>query len=124
MEKENKEIAEVNQDDKFIGVLCHALGMIVVPLIVYLLKKDDSPYLAAHAKQALIWQGGLSLIFGALTFAIGVIATFTFGLGGLLYFALPPAGLLFYLVSIYAAVKCFQGEEYEYPVLGSLAKSF
>lgn len=33
-------------------------------------------------------------------------------------------GFVAFLVSIYAAVKCYKGENYEYSLLGSLAQSF
>ena len=50
METENKSEKKMSRsDEKLIAVLCHGVGALVIPLLVYLLKKDDSPYLAQQS---------------------------------------------------------------------------
>lgn len=112
-----------NKDEKLIAVLCHAVGALIIPFLVYLLKKDESPYLAGQAKQALAWQAAVSVVFTVASMLISTLAGFTFGLGGLLFLALPPAGLAAFCVGIYAAVKCWKGEDYKYPLVQPIVEA-
>ncbi len=123
METEIKNEAKdmkLKQDEKLIAVLCHALGMIIVPLAVYLIKKDQSLYLAFQAKQALVWQAAASVALIGASFAVGTLASLTFGLGGLLFLLLPPAGLVVFCFGLYAAYQCWIEKEYEYPLIKSI----
>ena len=123
METEVKNEAKdmkLKQDEKLIAILCHALGMIIVPLAVYLIKKDQSPYLAFQAKQALVWQAVVSIALTVASFAVGTLASLTFGLGGLLFLLLPPAGLVAFCFGLYAAYQCWIDKEYEYPLIKSV----
>jgi uncharacterized Tic20 family protein len=118
MENENKvEKPASKSDEKLIAVICHAVGALVLPLLVYLLKKDDSPYLAKQAKQALAWQAAATIAFTAVSMLISTLAGFTFGLGGLLFLALPPAGFAAFCVGLYAAYKCWNDEDFKYPLV-------
>lgn len=121
--QENNEI-KTNENEKIIAVVCHALGALVIPLLVYILKKDDSPYLARHAKGALVWQAGASIVLTLAGMVISALASFTFGLGAILFLVLPPAGLVAFCVGLYAAVKCWKGEEYQYPFIKPVMDSF
>lgn len=126
MENINEEIKPVpkdNSNEKILAVVCHAVGMLVIPLLVYIMKKDESPYLAGHAKQALVWQGVMSVFFTVLSFGIGAIATVTLGIGALLYFVVPPLAFIAFLVGLYAAYECWQGKEYRYPMVQSLVET-
>ena len=123
---ENSPVESPNSpsDEKLIAVICHAVGALIIPFIVYLLKKDQSPYLAGQAKQALAWQGVVSIVFTVASMIISTLAGFTFGLGGLLFLALPPAGLAAFCVGLYAAVKCWNGEDYKYPLVQPIVQAF
>lgn len=122
MNQENTELSKKSNqgDERLIAVLCHALGMLVIPLLVYLLKKDESPYLGAQAKQALAWQAACTVVFTAGSFLIGALATVTFGLGGLLYLAIPPLGLVAFCWGLYAAYQAWLGVYYRYPLIQPL----
>ena len=106
-----------NSDEKLFAVLSHAVGALIIPLLIYLLKKDESPYLAKHAKQALAWQAAISIGLTVASMLITTLASFTFGLGGLLFLALPPAGFAAFCVGLYAAYKCWNDEEFKYPLV-------
>jgi uncharacterized Tic20 family protein len=73
----------------------------LAPLIVYLLERDRSRYAAHQAMQALLWSG-----FGTL------VSVATCGL------AIP----VFMVFHIVAAVRALEGQEYEYPLVGDLAR--
>jgi uncharacterized Tic20 family protein len=115
---------DTKSEEKVIGVICHVAGIIVVPLIVYMMKKDESPFLAAHAKQALLWQAVVTAVLTVAGFGVSLLAMLTFGLGGLLGLLLPPVCLVAFCFSVVAAVKCWKGENYEYPLMSGLASKF
>ena len=94
---------------------------------VYLLKRDESPFIAAHAREAVNFNLSM-LLYAAVACAVGVvllgITVFTLGLGLILT---APAGLALLLViaaialmwlvcSIIATVKAWNGEAYRYPL--------
>lgn len=116
--------ATINKDEKLLAVLGHALGMIIVPLVVYLVKKDQSPYLAKQAKSALVWQAAASVALTLAGMVISALAAATFGLGSLLFLLVPPAGLVAFCFGLYAAYKCWNEEEYEYPLIAPLLAKF
>lgn len=95
--------------------------------VVYLLKRDDSPFVAAHALEALNFNLSM-LIYACIAVAIGIVlagmTVITLGLGAILTL---PAGLLLLLAaaaialtwlvcSIIATVKAWNGEPYRYPL--------
>ncbi len=73
----------------------------LAPLIVYLLERDRSRYAAHQAMQALLWSA-----FGTL------VSVATCGLA-------IPVFMVFHLV---AAVRALEGQEYEDPLVGELAR--
>lgn len=90
------------------------LGGVLVPIIIWIMKKDENPLIAAIAKQAIF----LNVIVWVL---IGVTAIL------LLTIILIPAVILFWCVlglaavalPIIGAIKANSGIYYRYPVVGS-----
>ena len=82
-------------------------GNIIAPLIIWLTRRDTSPFVEQEAKEALNFNITVSLgwiVCGALTFAlIGI-----------------PLGLVLFLgwlvMTIVAAVKATEGVGYRYPI--------
>lgn len=103
-------IAPANADEKNIAVVTHITGIffsIFPGLIVWLLKKDESPYISAQAREALNFQITLLIAYvvaGVLVFIL---------IGFLLFFLIWLANILF---SIMAAVAASKGENYRYPL--------
>lgn len=103
-------IAPANADEKNIAVVTHITGIffsIFPGLIVWLLKKDESPYISEQAREALNFQITLLiayLIAGVLVFVL---------IGFLLFFLVWLANIVF---SIMAAVAASKGENYRYPI--------
>ena len=77
---------------------------ILIPLIVYLVKKDESPLVAYHAKEALNFHLSI-LIYSTVCIATCVGAPLVIGIG--------IAGMVF---SIIAAVKSSDLIPYRYPL--------
>ena len=87
-------------------ILSFALAHIVVPLVIWLVKRSDSPEIDATGKEVLNFQISYtiySLIAGGLCFV-------------LIGFVILPIVLIAWLACIIiAAVKTSNGEEYHYP---------
>jgi len=107
-----------NGDEKIWIILCHLslfLGAgLILPLIVYLIKKQDAPLTAAHAREALNFH--LSLVIYMIC-AFMLIFALTFVLIGFLLIPLIPAiGIAAAVCSIIACIKASEGGFYYYPL--------
>ncbi len=98
-------------NDKVWIILCHlslVLGVpFLLPLIVFLVKRDDSPLVAAHAKEVLNFH--LSLILWSIC-----CIPFVFILIGIL--PLMGLSLMGFICAIIAAIKASEGGFYYYPL--------
>lgn len=96
-----------------ISYIFFGVGLIVVPLVIYLYfdKKDD--FIAYHAKQALMAQAICSIL-GAIVGALTAIAV-----GILLWPLAIIIGIVWLVCSCIGAWKALQGEYYHYPLLGN-----
>ena len=106
------------QDERNVGLLTHILGIVtgfLGPLIVWLLKKDESAYIDDQAKDALNFK--ITMLFVYL--AAGVLTCVTFGLGAFLIFPLIIIEIIF---GILGAVASSRGEAYRYPMTLRLVK--
>ncbi len=94
---------------------------------IYLLKRDDSPFIADHAREALNFNlsmfiyacmavaAGIALVGATiLTLGIGLIVTLPAGLA--LMLAVAAIALLWLVCSIIATIKAWNGEAYRYPL--------
>jgi uncharacterized Tic20 family protein len=88
-------------------------GNILGPLVVWLIKRHDSPYIDYHGKEALNFQISLTLYLIASAVLIIVLV------GILLIIVVGVAGIV---LTIIAAVRASEGEEYRYPMTIRLVK--
>ncbi len=106
-------------DDHLWSLLSYLLGIVfslVAPLIIYAVKKDESPYVRFHAAQALN-MGITSLIYsvGAIIVAV-VLAVPTHGFAIILVVLVMLAEAITQLVFlILAALAANRGERYQVP---------
>jgi uncharacterized Tic20 family protein len=103
-------------DERTLAVLSHVLCLVTLfwaPLIIYLLKKDDSKFVAEHAKESLNFQ--ISLIIYGIIFCILIIVI----IGIFLLWALSLAGLILIIV---ATIRASEGKIYRYPFCIRLIK--
>lgn len=108
--------AQISGNDKNMAILAHVGGILfgfLPALIIWLMKKDESPYVATQAKEALNFQ-----IFIAICFFISVILIFIL-IGVLLIWLVWLADIIFCII---AAVKTSHGENYRYPLSLRLIK--
>lgn len=111
--------------EKVLAMVLHLSGFlngvfpIVVPLLIWILKKDESQFINEHGKSALNFQLTILIIgVAALLFTL-----FTFGLGA---FFLIPLGIIlaiFYVIFIViATINASGGHLYKYPISLNLIK--
>lgn len=105
------------------GMLCHLsalaslvgipFGHILGPLIVWLLKKNDYPFVDEQGKESLNFQISVSIY--------GIVAAFLIfiKIGILLLVGLLLADLIFVII---ASIKTSNGEHYHYPLTIRLIK--
>jgi uncharacterized Tic20 family protein len=94
------------QDEKTLGLLSHIITFISAflgPLIIYLIKKDESSFVSAHAKESLNFQ---------ITLAIVSIILFISIIGILLLWAI---GIIDVILVVVATIKASEGKLYRYP---------
>ncbi|MEV5026394.1 DUF4870 domain-containing protein [Paenibacillus sp. LPE1-1-1.1] len=106
----------LHKEEKTYGMLCHLLafsgliiplGNILGPLVIWLMKKDQSSYVDMHGKESLNFQISnaiYTIISGLLIFVlIGFITT--------------PLLFVFWLVfTIIASIRASEGNGYRYPL--------
>jgi uncharacterized Tic20 family protein len=105
-----------SSDEKTMAILAHALTLvapILAPLIIYLVKKDESQFVKQNALESLNFQITLIIcviISAILTLiVIGAILLMIIGIGG-------------FILVIIASIKASEGKIYRYPVNFRLIK--
>lgn len=96
-------------DDKTMAILAHILTLVggfIAPLIIYLIKKDSSPFATAHAKESLNFQITMFIAF-IISFVLWVIL-----IGILITWIL---GIAMLVLVIIATIKASEGKMYRYP---------
>jgi uncharacterized Tic20 family protein len=102
--------AAVSSDDRLMGMLCHLLGVItsvIGPLIIWLIKKDQSRFVDEHGKEALNFQ------ISILIYQLASIPLFCVGVA---FFTIPIVAVFSIVAGILAAVQANQGNSYRYPL--------
>lgn len=105
----NTEITTPNSDDKNIATVTHLGGTVfsfVPALIVWILKKDDSAYIADQAKEALNFQ--ITVLIAQFVAGILAIILIGFLFMGIIW-------ILNVVFCIIAAIASSKGETYRYP---------
>jgi len=105
-----------NSDEKSMGMLSHLLAIFfgfLAPLIIYLVKKDESKYVNEHAKESLNFQITLMIVYAVCFYLMFL------WIGTLLMIALH----LFRLVlCVIATIRANEGKIYRYPFTLRLVK--
>lgn len=109
---------EPKPDEKSMGMLSHLLCIFTSwlgPLIIFLVKKDESPYVKLHAKQALVWGIALNVVFIPL-----IVISFIPFVGFINCLAVPAIVVIHYVFTIMGTVKVNKGEQFLYPVVAEM----
>ena len=84
------------------------------PMIIYLVKRDEHPFIADQAREALNFNLSVliySIALGIVSFILTLIL-----IGFLLFLLFIPLAIAWLVVTIMAAVKANNGEAYRYPL--------
>lgn len=103
-------IAGPTDDEKMIGMLAHLITFMssfIGPLVIYLVKKDESAFIGDQAKEVLNFH--LSVL---IYFAIAFVSLFLV-VG---FFLLPALGVFVFVVTIVGAIRAYEGKAYRYPL--------
>ena len=101
------------------GYCFNGLGSVVVPLVLWILKKDKMPEVNQHGKEALNFNISI-LIYVLVLFAFNFL---TLGIGTILAGPLLLVLVVFHIVCVLcAAIKANSGEDYQYPLCLRLVK--
>lgn len=111
---------DANSDERTFAMLMHLTLLlnltgvgsaisIIALLIMWMAKKDESPFLDDHGREAINFQ--ISLFIWALILGVGAI--FTCGIGAIFLIAIPIVGAI---GMIFAAIAANKGEFYRYPM--------
>ncbi|AVP96422.1 DUF4870 domain-containing protein [Ahniella affigens] len=109
-------LGSVSNDDKLWGMLAHLSALLfgfLGPLVVWLVKKNESAFVDDQGKEALNFQ---ITVFIAML-ACGVLSIVIIGL-----FLMPIVGLGALVLTIMAGIKANGGETYRYPFAIRLIK--
>jgi uncharacterized Tic20 family protein len=131
LSQEVLEETEVTSDEKTWAMFAHLsvlLGAVTVGLlgpvaafVIWLVKKDESDYVAKQALQSLIYQIVVAVLSWVMWGAIVVL--FMVGIGC----CLVPLGVLLDLVAVgygcYAAYVCSLGQEFKYPLIWDMIQT-
>lgn len=122
MSEENNSNGLAKQEERSLGLACHLLafvgmalpfGNILGPLVMWLVKKDDSAFVDDQGKEAVNFNITISIAgFVAFLLTFVVIGAFL----------LPVIGIFWLVMTIIAAVKANGGEYYRYPLTMRLIK--
>lgn len=100
----------LSQEDKTMALLSHILAIVggfIAPLVIWLIKKDQSLYVSEHAKESLNFQISMMIyFFGAFILMFLIIGAFI----------MPVLAILNLVFIIIATIKASNGEAYRYPM--------
>jgi uncharacterized protein len=100
-----------NSDERILAILSHILAIVpgiglFGPLVIYLLKKDESGFVAANAKESLNFQITIILAY----IISGILLLVLIG-----FFLLWILGILNVILVIVATIKASENKIYRYP---------
>ena len=103
-------------DERTLAILAHILTIVssfIAPLVIYLLKKDESAFVSEHAKESLNFQITMFILF-MISFILMLVL-----IGFLLIWLLSIANLVLVVI---ATIKANENKMYRYPINFRLIK--
>jgi uncharacterized Tic20 family protein len=116
-------VAEIPRDARKWATICHlsalvgllgnGVGFVLGPLIVWLLKREDHPFVDGQGKEALNFQ---------ITMFIVLLAATTLAVIGIGIIIMIAVALLMTIFPIIGAIKANEGVPYRYPLTWRVVK--
>ena len=107
--------SELSKDERMWGMLCHLGGLagfafpfgnVIVPLVIWMVKKEDMPFVDDQGKESLNFQ---------ITVAIAMAVCFLLSFIVIGFLLMPIVGIGALILVIIAGTKANEGERYRYP---------
>ncbi|MGC9335918.1 MAG: DUF4870 domain-containing protein [Anaerolineae bacterium] len=140
--QEERTLAGLAHGSVLLGIFTNGVGGILAALVIWILQKEKSAYVAFQALQALVYQVAVFMVtmiawccWGVLYAAMILVPMAS---NPAAYEVTPPAGLwiglilmvvpigiwgLTILYGLWGAVRCLGGEDFRYVLLGRWLKS-
>lgn len=99
----------VNSEERLLAAAIYAVSLfapILGPLIIWLLKRNDSAFIEYHGKEYFNFM----ISYTIYTIISGILTIIVIGIIGLWIL-----GVLAFVFTIVAAVKAYEGKEYRFP---------
>ena len=110
---ESQPVSPATSDEKTMALLAHVLTFVawlIPPLVIYLIKKDESTFVREHAKESMNFQITIAIVCILLVITvIGIILLWVVGIASL-------------VLRIVATIKASEGKMYRYPLTIRLIK--
>lgn len=115
MTQDMEDVNSSDKDERLWGMLCHLIsfsgyiipfGSVLGPLIIWLIKKDEMPFVNDQGKESLNFQ--LTMLIAVIVSAILMFVVIGFLLLGVLI-------IYQIIVVIMASIKANEGVRYRYP---------
>lgn len=110
---EAQPIVPPTSDEKTMSILSHILTLVagfIAPLIIYLVKKDESKFITEHAKESLNFQ--ITVMIAYVVLAITIIGL------ALIWIV----WILAVIFAIIGTIRASEGKTYRYPLTIRLIK--
>jgi uncharacterized protein len=106
----------VNQDERLFAAGIYVLSIffpVIAPLVIWLIKKDESSFIDYHCREYFNFLISYTVYF----FVSGLLTLILIG-----FVALAILGVMLFVLTIIAAIKAFEGNEYRFPLIFRLIK--
>lgn len=110
---EEQPLIPPTSDEKTLAILSHVLTLvawILPPLVIYILKNQESSFVAAHAKESLNFQITLTIVM--IILFITIIGIFLMWI----------VGIIAMVLIVVATIRASEGKLYRYPFTIRLIK--
>ncbi len=108
-EQQEQTSEQISKDARTWAMLCHLLAVFtgfIAPLIIWLIKKDEDPFIDNQGKEALNFQ---------ITVAIAMIASLLLCFACIGFVLVPAVAIVDIVFCILATIKVNSGQAYRYP---------
>ncbi|RWR04244.1 DUF4870 domain-containing protein [Siminovitchia fortis] len=106
----------VSSNERMLAMVIYVTSFftaLIGPLLIWLLKKDESPFIDFHGKEYLNFF---------ISYAVYSIAAYILMLVLIGFILLPIIGVMAFIFTIIAAVKAYNGEIYHFPLIFRIIK--
>lgn len=96
------------------------LGLVIVPLIIWLLRREDHPYVDQQGREAINFQVNMFVILLCVSFFAWIVKVFIWKTLGWII----PIPVLIAQVggTIIGAIRAYDGEDFQYPCIFRLVR--